>query len=276
MYLKINSKIYAPDTIEEYFRLIESINDFKPVAGGTDLTVKMKEGSEHYKNLILLNRIKELKKIEINKEYIFIGATNTFSELINNSAVKNMTSLFQAFQNIGSPQIRNLATVGGNIVNASPAADSPVPLILYDAIAVVANKNGYREIFIKDFFKDSYKTRLEKNELLTGIKIKKSNFKKDEFIKIGKRKAVVISRINLAYGVTESNSWRIVTGAVTPFPVRMLQTENLICSGNATREKIEESVLKDILLHTGFRPSFKYKIPVIRDILYKKYTGQER
>ncbi len=269
MYSKINAKIFTPDSFESYFELISKLSDYMPVAGGTDVIVKIKRGKIKCANLILLNKIKELKEIRCFDNHLFIGAGNTFSRLLQIGEIKDFQCLIQSFRNIGSPQIRNMATIGGNIVNASPAADSLPALMLYSAVAVVKGKNNRREIKLSDFFNDSYSVKLEKHEILTGVKIYKSHFKKSAFIKVGKRKTLFISRINIALGIDENNRWRIFSGAVTPFPVRMPNAEEVLASENITPEKIEKAVSEDILAHTDFRPSFRYKFPVLRDLLLK-------
>ncbi len=273
MYSKINAKVYNPTTLSSLFNLIETLSNYKFIAGGTDLIVKIKQKEIKCSNLILLKNMKELKKIESFNDHIFIGAANTFSELLKNENIANFTSLIQSFKSIGSPQIRNIATIGGNIVNASPAADSVPALMLYNSQVVIFGKNSKKEIFLKDFFKSSYLVKLRKDEIVTGIKVFKHNFKKAEFIKIGKRNSLSISRLNIAYGISFSNQWRICLGSVTPFPVRMPITEKLFTSSTVTKESIMASIKQDILKYTDYRPSFDYILPVIRDILYKKYLG---
>ena len=272
MYAKIKSKIFKPENLKEYFSLIKNLKNYKPVAGGTDLIVKIKTENIQFENLIIISHIKELKGIYEKNDYIFIGAGNTFSELIENPLIKKYTSLYKAIKSIGSPQIRNVATIGGNIVNASPSADSVPALLLYDAELLISD--GKKEYCKKlsEFFISAYNTILKENELIIGVKIKNLNEKKSDFFKIGHRKALAISRINLAYSVLNDNSWRISLGAVTPFPIRLTSCEELFNSGIINKEKIKKSLENDIYKYSKPRKSYEYKLPVIEELLEKIYN----
>ncbi len=273
MYSKIKAKVFTPKTLKEYFGIIKNLTNFKPVAGGTDLTVKIKEGELKCDFLVAINNISELKTIKIFNDEIYIGACNTFSELLSNSKIKKLKALHNSMKSLGSPQIRNIATIGGNIANASPAADSIPALLVYDAVLTIGDGIKKYEISIDKFFVDFYKSVLKENELLLGIKIYAKDNLKSDFLKVGHRKSLAISRVNVAYSHIERKNWKIAIGAVTPFPVRLKMIEEFFNTANVTLSKIKELLKIEISNYSEYRKSYGYKIPVIAEMLYKIYTS---
>ena len=261
MYAKIKSKILKPLNLKEFFLMIHQIKNFKIIAGGTDLLIKIKEGKISYDYLILITDIKELKTLKEEENHIILGAANRFSEILNFQPVKSLNALYQAISQIGSPQIRNMATIAGNIVNSSPAADSIPPLILFNSKLLISNGDKIREHNMIEPLK------LAKDEILVSIKVEKIKGRSG-YIKIGKRKVMTISRLNLAYLKDENEKWRFVVGAMTPYTVRMKNLESIVNSENITKKRISSAIEEDILSHSDYRPSFKYKMPVLKDLIW--------
>ena len=125
----------------------------KPIAGGTDLLVNMKKKVMSPNHLVSLSRIDDLKRIDVTDNRIRIGACLTASELAESKEVKeNLGALGKGAISLGSPLIRNLATIAGNVVTARPAADLPPPLMVYGAKIVLKSAGGEREVLLENFF----------------------------------------------------------------------------------------------------------------------------
>ncbi len=155
---------YRPDTIQEALGLMERFNgDAVYIAGGTDVMVLLRQKKLKPKALISLRNIKEL----IRKEELTIGAGVTHREIQQDDAIrKRFSALHDAVCRLGSTQIRNVATIGGNICNAAPSADTACPLLVLDAEAVLVGGGGMRRIPLDDFFVAPGKTLLQKGEIL--------------------------------------------------------------------------------------------------------------
>lgn len=280
--ININCKIETPKSLEEVLLLLSNANsDTKILAGGTDLIVGKIQGSKRFidtKILIDINKIYELHKIELVDDKIFIGSASTFSEIEKNEIIiEHLPILKKAVSTIGSMQIRNRATISGNFVNNAPCADSVPALLVYDAELELMSLNGKRNISLQKFLEAPYKTQLQKNEIVTKIivQIPNKNFKGD-FYKLGRRRAVAISRITLALLCETENNFikdiRIASGAVTPIGKRFYELENF-----AKEKKIEKDLLiylsqkmgEGILNITGLRWSSAYKLPVVQQMFYQ-------
>lgn len=187
-------EVFNPKSIEEIVEIIGKYgNEAKLIAGGTDIMIQMKNEIISPSVLIDISKVEELKKIEESGEYIFIGAGTTFTEIVDSELFKgNLKGMNKAARMVGSPQIRNKGTIGGNIANGSAAADIVPPLLCLEAILVLESLEGKREITLEDYYND----KIESYELLTYIKFKKpSEERKLSFAKLGLRRALAISRL---------------------------------------------------------------------------------
>ena len=208
----------------------------RPLAGGTDLIVNMRKGAVSPENVISLGKIEELAIMDFSNGLSRIGACRKVSELAQS---EEMASAFQALSlganRLGSPLIRNLATIGGNLVSARPAADLPPPLMAYDASILLKNASGERKVPLKEFFQGPGQTVMKPDEILTEILIEKPPPNSGSgYIKLGVRKALDISIVNVASFIALDDgkeiirSARVVLGAVAPTPVRAVTAEKLL------------------------------------------------
>jgi len=197
----------------------------------------------------------------------------THSRLINEPLIKNnFPVLAEAAYTIGSTQIRNRGTIGGNIVNASPAADLLPPLIALRAEVELTSRKGKRVLSLEEFLSGPYKTKLQADELLTKVKIPLlgNNYYTD-FQKIGRRKALSIARLSLALvtkidkeGIFQDT--RVVPGSATPYPQSLSETEKAVNGKsvfNIDLEEIGKITSKEMVSITGERWSTPYKKPTI-------------
>ncbi|AWI06200.1 FAD binding domain-containing protein [Clostridium drakei] len=166
--------------------------DVIPYAGGTDLMIKANEDARY----LFLNKITEMKNIVEDEKYIRIGAGVTFSDVIKNKLIP--TILKEAVSQIAAPAIRNLGTLGGNICNGSPKADSALIFFVTDSKLRLMSSNGERVISINEFYLGRKKTSLKKDELLVEILMSKEGFNNYYYKKVGARNALAISRVSFA------------------------------------------------------------------------------
>lgn len=223
----------------------------KIIAGGTDLIIQLREGKEKPIAVVDISNIKELKEVKETAEWIEIGSAVTFTQIMGTSCLqKKLAALVEAAASVGSPQIRNAATIGGNICNASPAADCIPPLLALDAIVVLQRKNIIREMRLEDFITDKGKAALEADELLTKIKFKKLQINQGlGFSKLGFRKALAISRISTAVFIDrEQNNRcmeiRIANGALGRCGLRERKVEEYLLEKTLDQATIHQGGIK--------------------------------
>ncbi|ACL11062.1 aerobic-type carbon monoxide dehydrogenase, middle subunit CoxM/CutM - like protein [Desulfurococcus amylolyticus 1221n] len=223
---------YEPGSLKEVFEILEKLgNAAKILAGGTDLLVKMKTRQVEPKALVNIKRIKELKGIVDEGDRIRIGALTTLRELEESSLIAmHLPALHDAVKQMASIQIRNMATIGGNLCNASPAADTAPPLLVHEALVKTASIEGERIIPITEFFKGPGLTVLKPTELLVEIIVNKENGS-SAFSKMG-RIAMDLAIASVAiYLKTRGDvveDVRVAAGAVAPTPIRCPRTETML------------------------------------------------
>lgn len=223
--------IVKPSTIEEALILKQYLTNSLFLAGGTDLILKIRKNEIATKYLIDLNIIDDLKVISINELYIEIGSMVTFSEIRENSIIKKyLNSLIECAQTMGSPQIRNMATIGGNIINASPSADAIPCIMALNGVLVFKSSHTVRNITCVDYFKNYSIEKVKENELLTKILIPKKNILSG-FYKLGKRNSLAIARLSASIVLDKENDLikniSIALGAVSRYPFRVNKIEDL-------------------------------------------------
>ena len=251
------------------------------VAGGTDLWVQKDEGVKSFgSRLINITRIPELQKIEIGEDKIRIGALVSMTDVLNDEALKDITPVLAATADkFASAQIRNAATVGGNIANASPAGDFIIPLLCLDAEVELAcwdnGKISTRRIAMNEFFTGPGKTKRAAEEMIVALEFAKPDSGHHAaFCKTGPRPALEISIVSLGFaanvsGGTMSNV-RIACGAVAPTPVRCTKTEQTLegqAASDETIAKALESISEEISPIGDVRGSAWYRQRLVRAYL---------
>ena len=271
---------HRPHSLNEALQMLDQLDEPKVIAGGTDLTIALKYGLVNPKNIIDLSALNELKYIVENKDEIRIGSLTTFDEINTSELIKKkIPSLWAASRNVGTWQIRNLATIGGNLANASPAADSAPPLIVHDASVVIRSINNERIVPITAFFTGPKKTVLKPNELITEIRIPKSNAK-SWWMRIGRRQANTISVVSVAVSAEIANrkfvSCKIALGSVAPTPILALKASEFLKGKEITEENItaaSDLASKESSPITDIRGSAQYRkvaVKVLTQRILKK------
>lgn len=231
---------FQPSTIRETIDLLNLHKESRVIAGGTDLVPKMRAGVISPQVLIDIKKL-GLDQIALDGSWVSIGGYATHSKIIESPIVRaNIPVLAEACRQIGSPPIRNRGTIGGNLVNASPAADSAPALQVLDASVGIIGKD-YKEYVVplKDFFIGPGKTVIKKGEIISRviIKIPTGNIR-TSFIKIGKRVSMAISLVSVAVALGIANNRsiehvRIACGSVAPTPIRATKTEEYLLGKQA-------------------------------------------
>jgi len=262
-------KYLRPKNLEEALNLLDKYGEqAKLLAGGTDLIVKMKDRVIEPKYIIDLSNLKELRFISKENGVIRVGALTTLREIETSPLIQDhVCVLSDAVGKMASWQIRNLGTIGGNLCNASPAADTAPPLLILEAKLKLNSPEGERIVPVEQFFTGPGETILKNNELLTEIQIPIiPDNSGAAFLKLGRRAAHTLSIVSVAtLAIVEDNVFkdvRIALGSVAPTPIRARKTENKFRGLPATEDVIEENcgcVMEDINPISDVRASAEYR-----------------
>lgn len=239
--------------------------------GGTDIVIQLRD------RLIAPDYVMDIKKIpglhEITfseQEGLFIGACVTMNEIGGNEAVRaHYPFLAEAALSVGSKQVRNRATSVGNIVNASPLCDTGTPLYVADAVMCLEGPNGKREVPIREFITFVRRTVLQKDEIVTGIKVPYDKDLRGIFTKVARRREVDLSTI-CATVARSGNEWKLAFGAVAPTPVRLPKTEELLRGKEITEALIDEAAKlarTEVSPIDDVRASKEYRLDVVEVIV---------
>lgn len=269
----------TPKTLQEACQLLrEAKGSAKVIAGGTDLVIRLRNEEEKPDRLIDITCLKELKGIEESDGIVSIGAAVTHSELAASSLVKQYGRvLSEAASHIGSPQIRNLGTLGGNIINASPAADTLPALMVLNAVGRVVSLEKEQEIPIRQLLERPYQSALKPDELLVRIQFNKlSQDTCSSFLRLARREAMAIARMSLAllFRMKDGkiSDFRLSPGAVLPVPDRLEEVETFLEGRSPEEDLLKEAACKvseAIVKRSGIRPSTFYKAPVIEALFMR-------
>jgi len=232
------------------------------LAGGTDIFPLLSDGLLEGEVFCDISSLAGLKKIEAEKNTIFIGALVTFTQIKESKVLaKYAPCLVQSASEMGSPQIRNMATLGGNVANGSPSGDALPPLFVLKARI----KTNRRTVPVEKFFTGPKKTVLKNNELITEIVIAKEK-RFSAFRKLGPRKALAISKVSAAVSFKIEkgavNDILIALGAVAPTVVRAYKTEKFLSGKKITEKTIKkaaEIVRGEISPISDFRSTGAYR-----------------
>jgi carbon-monoxide dehydrogenase medium subunit len=240
----------APATIDDALRLKSELGaDARVIAGGTDLILKMRDQLYSPSLLIDLQNL-ALDAISCTDDEVRIGPSTTHSQLLASADINAIfPALAEACREFAGPPIRNRGTIGGNIVNASPAADLIPPLLAYDARVLLASSDGNREVALAEFFTGPGQTILAVNEILTEVRLPNPSVPgAATFIKLGQRRSMAIALVSIATRLSLDKNGllseaRIVLGSVAPTPVRALDAEALLVGSKPTEELIDSAAI---------------------------------
>lgn len=249
------------------------------IAGGTDVMVDLRgeSGSLPPLQLIDLSHLDELKGIVVNRSVVSVGALVTHSELVQSADLMKCAPLLSAASaEVGSPQIRSRGTIGGNICNASPCADTMPALVALNAQLILQSSDGERAIDIAEMLVAPYKTTLNPNELLTKIQFNALGENAHcAFVKLGRRLALSVSRMSVAvvFDLDSSGQMtgvRVAAGSVAPIVKRFTAVEDLLSAQIPSEELFAEAgrvLAAEMIGISGRRWSTPYKEPVAEALM---------
>jgi len=268
---------FRPRSIDEAVSLLKKYGDkAKVLAGGTDLLVNMKLRRLGPDCLVDITGITELKGITFNGKELRIGATTLLSEIATSQLIRDKyATLFEAAVEMATTQVRNIATIGGNICNASPGADTVPPLMVLEAKAEVASQSGTKTMPLEEFFTGPEETVLTEGDILTVISMPPpAQHMGTSFIRIS-RTASDLPQLNVAVALKTDNSTckdvKIALGAVAPIPIRARKAEAILKNMELTQDTIEKAanaVTEEISPRTSIRSTSDYRravAPVITE-----------
>ncbi|MGC9181906.1 FAD binding domain-containing protein [Thermogladius sp.] len=270
MFYKLPSfEYYRARSVEEAVELASKLGDYKYLAGGTDLLVDLKIGRYRPRAVIDLGGLRELRYVVDEGSKVRIGALTTLEEILRSDVVKKkLPLLHQAVYNMASWQIRSVATIGGNIANASPAADTAPPLLVHGALVKLRGPRGSRSIPLRDFILGPRKTALETGEMIAEFEVPVVEGLSEywAYRKFGRRSAFTLSVVGLALGVEVRPGgelrFRVALNSVAPRPVRAATVEEYLNEKGLSDESIETAsrlVQQDISPITDVRATAEYR-----------------
>ena len=259
-----------PDSIKETISILSQFGEKAQILnGGTDLIVEMRDKIIQPEYLVDIKAIPQLNKITYDEqEGLEIGATVTLNEISNSKVVQtHYPILVKACKTVGSYQVRNRATLVGNICNASPAADIAPPLLVLEAKVNIIGPTGEKIVPINQFFTGVKKNILKKGEIVTSITIPPIKGKwVGVYLKQGRKKEVDLATVGVAV-VCIRGEVRIALGAVAPVPIRAFKTEELLKGktiDESLLEKAGKSALTEVSPISDVRSSQEYREEIIK------------
>lgn len=275
-----NFEMIEPRTREEACRWLDRFKGkAKPYAGGTDLLVELKAGRVKLDALVNLKGIRGLDKIRFSaKKGLAIGALATWTELLESEAVSSRYPLLrQASESMGSVQVRNVATLAGNICHASPAANGPIPLLLHEALCLVQGIKGERIIPVGKLFAGVQRNSLTHDEIVTEIRLHPPPAgAQGSFHKFAHRKAMELPMVAVgALAWTLNGVWtevRLALGAVAKTPFRAVKTEKYLAN-----KRVDEKILRraseiaagECAPITDLRASKGYRLELVKELVFR-------
>ena len=253
------------------------------LCGGTDLLIKMRAGMIEPELLLDITQVESLHGIRVEGSNLEIGAATLESDIIRSSLVNEYVPLLASvLRQLGSVQIRNRGTLGGNIVNASPAADSAIPLLLYDTDIQIAGPQGERWIHLEDFFTGPGRTTLEPGHFVRALRLPIPDAGFSAFFhKVGKRNALTIAIASLGTLVRLDSGLiqelRVAAGSVAPTPLRLREIEGQLAGRVLDHSLIAEAHelgMNSISPISDVRASADYRKNVIGDLLARALLTQ--
>jgi CO/xanthine dehydrogenase FAD-binding subunit len=263
---------------------LKFLSDYGPettiLAGGTDVMVDMRSGDLQTRYLLDVSRLPELKKIEIDNGQLVVGAGVTITEILASESIGRLAPVLQmAAEKFASKQVRNIATIGGNVAHCSPCGDTIPPLLIHDARAVVTASHGRRLVPVEEMAGGPYQCMLNPGDIITHfiLEPKPETVVFWDFQKIGRRKELAIARMSMAVMARQQNDKsisfiRFALGSCTPTPTRFRNIEKFLLGKAPHAELLREAgrlLAEEMLAITGRRTSAIYKEPAIQGLFMR-------
>ena len=286
-YMKANSVDHALALLAEH-------PDARLVAGGTDVLIRLRQGSKAFTRLVDIHDLDELRFITSDAPgTIRIGSGTVFTDLVQSDLIRTyLPILSEAAESVGGPQIRNMATIGGNICNGAPSADSAPALLVLNALLELKSRQGVRQVPVTDFYLGPSAVDLRPGEILTAIIIPRREYQgfAGHYFKYAMRKAMDIATIGCAVSLKTAagrmTDFRIAYGVAGPTPLRCPSAERAAAGqviSDTLLTKISDAVPQDVCPRTSWRATREFRLHLIpelaervtRTALERAGTGKE-
>ncbi len=279
----------AKDVKDAIKKLVENENS-EVISGGTDVLIRVREGKDAGMGLVSIHNIAELKGVKKDSDgSIIIGAGTSFHDIAYNEIIKEcLPSLGEAVDTVGGPQVRETATIGGNICNGATSADSASTLVALQADIVLEGPNGERVVNIKDFYTGPGKTVRDRCEVCKCFKIKKENYENyyGYYFKYGKRKSLEIATLGCSVLVKLNASKdaiedvKIAYGVAAPTPSRAYKAEEFV-KGKKLDDKnlldgFAELALSEMKPRDSWRASKEFREQLIKEMAKRSLVNSIR
>lgn len=269
--------LYEAGSVDHAIWLLKGHPGAQIIAGGSDVLVQMREGKRSGAELVSIHGLDELRGVKMEKDgTLRIGSLTSFSHITKDPLIREYFHVLgEAVDMAGGPQIRNIATIGGNTCNGVTSADSASTLFAWDAVVELTGPEGIRRIPIADFYLGPGKVDLHPAELQTGILIRKESYEgyKGHYIKYAMRNAMDIATLGCSVNAKLSEDKKIFTdiriayGVAGPVPLRAVHAEQAGRGLDVTEENIEkigDAVLEDIRPRDSWRASKAFREHISR------------
>ncbi len=276
-----NFKSYCKaGSIQEAIRLLKEYPEAHLIAGGTDVLVKLHKGKGNFDHLIDIHDIAELNFISLNDGGdLVIGPLCCFTHVAESALIrKHIPVLSEAILTIGGPQVRNMATIGGNLCNGVPSADSATPLIALNAVVTIEGPDGSRHLPLEDFFLGPSRVALEHHEIMTAITVSRDNYAGyfGHFFKYAMRGAMDIATIGCSAVCRVEDQvladLRLAYGVAAPVPIRCKDTEDKMRGRKVSKQLLDdiaEAVADDVSPRTSWRAAKEFRLQIIATLAHR-------
>jgi CO/xanthine dehydrogenase FAD-binding subunit len=281
-----NFEYHEPSTLEEALHLLSELGgNARVLAGGTDLLVRMKRKVDNPRHVISIARVPGFDQVIPRESHgVTVGSAVTAAKLSKHELLMDrFAPIALAAGKLGAPMIRNRATIGGNLVNARPAADFPPPCMVLGATLKLKSMSAERDVPAEEFFRGPGESLIEPNELLVSINMETPPpWSGGAYVKLGARKALEISMVNVAALITLQEpdglilDARIALGAVAPTPVRAYAAEQLLIGEKPSDELFQRAGEVGVGMCdpiTDHRGTMEYRCMMI-EVLTKRALGE--
>ena len=276
----MSTEYIRPRDLDEALGVLRGRQAVTILAGGTDLMVDRRSGKIQPRCLLDVSRLAELRRIQQAGDRLEIGAAVTLAEILASQAVaRQAPALAKCARRFGSRQIRNAATIGGNVAHCAPCGDTIAPLLVHEAEAVVAAPDGTRTVRIEEMAAGPYQCILAPGELITHFRLKPrpAGVIFADFQKIGRRRELAIARISMAALARLDRGGavdfiRFAVGACTPTPHRFREVEAFLLGRSPDQDLLWQAgrlAAETMIAITGQRPSAAYKQPAVQGLFLR-------
>jgi CO/xanthine dehydrogenase FAD-binding subunit len=269
--------LQEPRNLADALELLARVpGEWKPFAGGTDLMVLLEAGKLQHRKFLSIWKLPELRGIAVTSAHVTLNALTTYSEIRRHDLLaREFPLLCRAAAETGGVATQNRGTLGGNIANASPAADSPPALLAYDAELELLSTSGARWVPYHGFWKGYKQIAMRGDELIRAIRVPRNhNLSRQFYRKVGTRRAQAISKVCIA-GAAQMDAGRVVDvrialGSVAPTVLRAIETEKVLRGekpGPASLRAAQETLAREIAPIDDIRSTARYRLRVAQNLL---------